>query len=113
MWGTLDPAPETGNYSRRLCAIACACILLAMCRALGEVLMAVPNSVAWLSVAGALALIASATVPVPAQAAAAYQVFVTNERSGDVTIIDGGDFKVVGTIPVGQRPRGIHVSPDG
>jgi YVTN family beta-propeller protein len=58
-------------------------------------------------------LIASATAPVPAQAAAAYQVFVTNERSGDVTIIDGGDFKVVGTIPVGKRPRGIHVSPDG
>ena len=75
--------------------------------------MAVANSSVWLSVAGALALIAAATVPVPAQAAAAYQVFVTNERSGDVTIIDGGDFKVVGTIPVGKRPRGIHVSPDG
>ena len=75
--------------------------------------MAVSHSSVWLSAAGALALIASATVPVPARAAAAYQVFVTNERSGDVTIIDGGDFKVVGTIPVGKRPRGIHVSPDG
>ena len=42
-----------------------------------------------------------------------YQIFVTNERSGDVTVIDGGDFKVVDTIPVGKRPRGIHVSPDG
>jgi YVTN family beta-propeller protein len=44
---------------------------------------------------------------------APYQVFVTNEKSADITVIDGGDFKVVGTIPVGKRPRGIHVSPDG
>jgi YVTN family beta-propeller protein len=42
-----------------------------------------------------------------------YQIFVTNEKSGDVTVINGGDFKVVATIPVGKRPRGIQVSPDG
>jgi YVTN family beta-propeller protein len=42
-----------------------------------------------------------------------YQIFVTNEKSADITIIDGSDFKVVGTIPVGKRPRGIHISPDG
>jgi YVTN family beta-propeller protein len=51
--------------------------------------------------------------PLSGHAAPAYQVYVTNERSGDVTVIDGGDFKVVATIPVGKRPRGIHVSPDG
>src|SRR5271168_1278850 len=45
--------------------------------------------------------------------AATYQVYVTNERSGDVTVINGSDLKVVATIPVGKRPRGIHVSPDG
>jgi len=45
--------------------------------------------------------------------AAGYQVYVSNERSGDVTVIDGGDFHVVATIPVGKRPRGIHPSPDG
>src|ERR1700677_5173036 len=39
-----------------------------------------------------------------------YQVFVSNERSGDVTVIDGSSFKVVATIPVGKRPRGIHAS---
>jgi YVTN family beta-propeller protein len=44
---------------------------------------------------------------------ATYQIFVTNERSGDVTVISGGDFKVLATIPVGKRPRGIHASPDG
>ena len=43
----------------------------------------------------------------------AYQIFVTNERSGDVTVISGADFKVTSTIPVGKRPRGIHASPDG
>jgi YVTN family beta-propeller protein len=45
--------------------------------------------------------------------AANYQVFVTNERSGDVTVINGNDFSVAATIPVGKRPRGIHMSPDG
>jgi YVTN family beta-propeller protein len=45
--------------------------------------------------------------------AATYQVYVTNERSGDVTVINGSDFSVAATIAVGKRPRGIHVSPDG
>ena len=39
-------------------------------------------------------------------------LFVSNERSGDVTVIDGGTDAVVATIPVGKRPRGIHSSPD-
>src|SRR5580704_11782171 len=52
-------------------------------------------------------------VPAALGAAAPYQVYVTNERSGDVTVINGGDFSVAATIPVGKRPRGIHVSPDG
>jgi len=42
-----------------------------------------------------------------------YQIFVSNEKSGDITVINGGDFKVSATIPVGKRPRGIHASPDG
>jgi YVTN family beta-propeller protein len=48
-----------------------------------------------------------------AHASPAYQVYVSNERSGDVTVIDGSDFKVLATIPVGKRPRGIHASADG
>jgi YVTN family beta-propeller protein len=55
---------------------------------------------------------ALAALPVPLQAGT-YHVYVTNERSGDVTVIDGADLKVVATVPVGKRPRGIHVSPDG
>ncbi len=42
-----------------------------------------------------------------------YQVFVSNEKSGDLTVISGADFKVTATIPVGKRPRGIRASPDG
>src|SRR5215510_2378058 len=42
-----------------------------------------------------------------------YLVFVTNERSGDVTVIDGATDGVVGSFPVGKRPRGIHATPDG
>src|SRR5436190_23435169 len=42
-----------------------------------------------------------------------YEIFVTNEKSGDLTVINGSDFKIIATIPVGKRPRGIHASPDG
>jgi YVTN family beta-propeller protein len=53
--------------------------------------------------------------PMPAgcQPGVGYEVFVSNEKAGDLTVIRGGDFKVVATIPVGKRPRGIHASPDG
>ncbi len=42
-----------------------------------------------------------------------YRVFVTNETSGDLSIIDGATLEVIGTVPLGKRPRGIHASPDG
>jgi YVTN family beta-propeller protein len=61
----------------------------------------------------AFSALALASTAVPAGAAAGYQVYVTNEKSGDVTVIDGASNSVVGTIAVGKRPRGIHVSPDG
>src|SRR5436305_14745117 len=42
-----------------------------------------------------------------------FWVCVSNERSGDVTVIDGATLKPVATIPAGKRPRGVHPSPDG
>jgi len=39
-------------------------------------------------------------------------ICVSNEKSGDVTLIDDSQ-KIIATIPVGKRPRGIHTSPDG
>ena len=46
-------------------------------------------------------------------AAAAPHVYVANERSNDITIIDIATNSVVATVPVGQRPRGLGLSPDG
>jgi YVTN family beta-propeller protein len=60
----------------------------------------------------AMAGVFAISLPVSLQAAT-YQVWVTNERSGDVTVINGSDLSVAATIAVGKRPRGIHVSPDG
>jgi len=45
--------------------------------------------------------------------AQSYLVFVSNEHSGDVTVIDGATDEVVATFRVGKRPRGIHAAPDG
>src|SRR6266481_2945844 len=42
-----------------------------------------------------------------------FWVCVSNEKSGDITVIDGLNNSVVATIPVGKRPRGVHPSPDG
>ena len=42
-----------------------------------------------------------------------YRVYVTNERSGDLTVIAGNTHKVLATIPLGKRPRGIKVGPEG
>jgi YVTN family beta-propeller protein len=42
-----------------------------------------------------------------------YFVYVSNERSGDITVIDGATDSVVATFKAGKRPRGIHAAPDG
>ncbi|HEY0708606.1 MAG TPA: beta-propeller fold lactonase family protein [Polyangia bacterium] len=48
-----------------------------------------------------------------ANAAAVSRIYVSNEDSGDVTVIDEASLQVVATIAVGKRPRGIRVGPDG
>jgi len=62
----------------------------------------------------ALLIGAFAAQSVYAQASSdqAYEIFVTNERSDNLTVIEGGSWEVAATIPVGKRPRGIHASPD-
>ncbi len=40
-------------------------------------------------------------------------VYVTNEDSGDLSVIDSAANEVVATIPIGKRPRGVRVSADG
>jgi YVTN family beta-propeller protein len=51
----------------------------------------------------------NASTPLPAGELA----YVTNEDSQELTIIDTRTDSVVATIPVGTRPRGVRVAPDG
>ena len=61
-----------------------------------------------------VAVSASGLGAVPSsRAAGEYEVVVSNEKTGDLTVINGADHKVVATFPVGKRPRGIRASPDG
>lgn len=43
---------------------------------------------------------------------AGYRVYVTNETTGDLTIIDSTTMQGT-SVHLGKRPRGIHASPDG
>jgi YVTN family beta-propeller protein len=70
--------------------------------------------------AGGLALLVTANAqaraahhPRRAYRSAPYFAYVTNEISGDLSIIDGRTLEVVATVPLGRRPRGIEASPDG
>ena len=56
----------------------------------------------------AAALLAAVSVlpAAAAHAAGGYQIYVSNERSGDVTVIDGSTSKAVATFPVGKRRAG-------
>jgi len=47
------------------------------------------------------------------EADAELRIFVTNERSDDVTVIAADSGTVLKTIPVGKRPRGVTASADG
>jgi len=60
-------------------------------------------------------------VPVAARGQAAHGapraaprfIVVSNERSHDLTVLDGTTFQTVATIPVPGRARGVRISPDG
>lgn len=55
-------------------------------------------------------------VPAPAESSVstpAGRLYVTNENSGDLSVIDTATRQVISTIPLGKRPRGIKASPDG
>jgi YVTN family beta-propeller protein len=52
---------------------------------------------------------AAATPPAPAS----YLVFVSNEASGDIGLIDGLKDELVAKVPIGKRPRGLKLSRDG
>ncbi|HTV22336.1 MAG TPA: beta-propeller fold lactonase family protein [Polyangiaceae bacterium] len=45
--------------------------------------------------------------------AASERVYVSDENGGLVVVIDAASDEVIARIPVGKRPRGVRVSPDG
>lgn len=55
---------------------------------------------------------ASTSTGDPAPSTAGFHIYVTNESSGDLSIIDGETNQVIETVQLGKRPRGIRVSPD-
>src|SRR5438552_4134178 len=63
--------------------------------------------------AGWIGLVACGVNTPPGANSRPPRVYVTNEASGDVTVIDAGSDRVIATIPVGKRLRGIQVSPNG
>src|SRR5438874_1398143 len=48
-----------------------------------------------------------------APAGLSYRVYITNEASGDLTVIDPVKMEALATFPLGKRCRGIHASADG
>src|SRR5262249_44611971 len=64
-------------------------------------------------VAEAPAATPPAAAPAAPPAIPPLRVFVTNESSGDLTVIDAATQAVIATAPLGKRPRGIQPSPDG
>ena len=62
--------------------------------------------------AGLLLTAACTREPEPQAPAGAYRVYVTNEGSGELSIIDPAARTVVGRVALGKRPRGIIASPD-
>src|SRR5208337_4488318 len=58
-----------------------------------------------------LMLVPMLSMMLPGQASA-YTAYVSNERSNTVSVIDTNAWKVIKTIKVGQRPRGIAYTKD-
>src|SRR5262245_8448341 len=56
---------------------------------------------------------AAAPAPAAPSTPPPYYVYVTNEGSGDLSVIDPITRSVAATIPLGKRPRGVKASADG
>jgi len=74
----------------------------------------------WMPALGCLLLAGCSKSPEPAATQqqsstmpAGPRFYVSDETSGDMTIIDGTRLEAIQTVPLGKRPRGIHASPDG
>src|SRR5690606_23622501 len=50
--------------------------------------------------------------PIAAVPAEAMTIYVSNEKGNSISVIDGDTMEVTATVDVGNRPRGIALSPD-
>jgi YVTN family beta-propeller protein len=66
----------------------------------------------WLAVCVFVLIAAIASPSQKSSDSSHFRIYVTNERSGDLSIIDASTLEVTATVPLGKRPRGIHASPD-
>ena len=85
------------------------CIRIALAR--GILLIAL--SVSQVEITTAAQVDSNSAATIPPDTGRGYRVFVTNEGSGDLSVIDGPSGSMIATWPLGKRPRGIAASPDG
>jgi YVTN family beta-propeller protein len=62
---------------------------------------------------GLTVVLSSATAAQVAPTAHGSLIAVSNEASHSVTLIDASTLRIVRTVPLPQRPRGIQFTPDG
>lgn len=60
-----------------------------------------------------LLALALAALLLPPSRALAARAYVSNEDGHSITVLDAGSGKVIATVPVGKRPRGLKLSHDG
>src|ERR1700712_1616523 len=86
----------------RTIALACACTAVCLAAACGGADAPAPATTK-----------AAPPPPPPPPAMPELGLYVTNESSGDLSVIDLATLTPITTIPLGKRPRGIAASPDG
>ncbi|MCK5353513.1 MAG: beta-propeller fold lactonase family protein [Methyloprofundus sp.] len=69
----------------------------------------VVTGLAW----GAVSVADEDTAPVRTRQASGGKVYVADQASNQVTVIDGNTFEVIATVPVGDRPHNVNHTPDG
>jgi YVTN family beta-propeller protein len=79
----------------------------------GQTRKARPSSVAFWHGLLALGLVVTVACERRAAPDRPVRVYVSNEQGGDVAILDPEAGAVLGRIPVGKRPRGLRLLPDG
>lgn len=60
-----------------------------------------------------MAILLIGTSDLAAQSGPGGKIYVTDQASNQVSVIDGGTLEVIATVPVGDRPHNVNHTPDG